>query len=184
MSLHIAQLLRGYSLRSRLFMGCLAAWRTCNGAMNQMFTRRPVTALGYSKDYRLVVVHSGKCVDVSQISTTADAKIHQWVYDPRALSTTRPSASRPTACWSGISAARPDRRANLVTWAKSCGSGGRPPLPTPRRRGVAHPPPDNLRDNESDSARTHGRLPWYKRTRQLRPAVHQTAHLHHRILLQ
>ncbi|WP_369167419.1 RICIN domain-containing protein [Streptomyces sp. R28] len=55
---------------------------TCNGTTNQMFTLNPVTALGNSKDYQLVAVHSGKCVDVSEISTTAGAKIHQWTCDP------------------------------------------------------------------------------------------------------
>ncbi|NGO46735.1 RICIN domain-containing protein [Streptomyces ureilyticus] len=55
---------------------------TCNGATNQMFTLNPVTALGNSKDYQLAAVHSGKCVDVSEISTTAGAKIHQWTCDP------------------------------------------------------------------------------------------------------
>ncbi|MFI6930641.1 RICIN domain-containing protein [Streptomyces sp. NPDC050287] len=55
---------------------------TCNGATNQMFTLNPVTALGNSKDYQLVAVHSGKCVDVSQISTATGAKIHQWTCDP------------------------------------------------------------------------------------------------------
>ncbi|WP_307020606.1 RICIN domain-containing protein [Streptomyces canus] len=55
---------------------------TCTGGTNQMFTLNPVTALGNSKDYQLVAVHSGKCVDVSGISTTAGAKIHQWTCDP------------------------------------------------------------------------------------------------------
>jgi hypothetical protein len=61
---------------------------TCGGGTNQQFTLKPVTALGNSKDYQLVAVHSGKCVDVSDISTTAGAKIHQWTCDPAsALST-------------------------------------------------------------------------------------------------
>ncbi|MFE9644669.1 RICIN domain-containing protein [Streptomyces sp. NPDC006365] len=55
---------------------------TCNGATNQMFTLNPVTALGNSKDYQLAAVHSGKCVDVSQVSTAPGAKIHQWTCDP------------------------------------------------------------------------------------------------------
>jgi hypothetical protein len=55
---------------------------TCNGATNQQFTLNPVTALGNSKDYQLVAVHSGKCVDVSGVSTAAGAKIHQWTCDP------------------------------------------------------------------------------------------------------
>ncbi|WP_367318441.1 RICIN domain-containing protein [Streptomyces sp. HUAS ZL42] len=42
------------------------------------------------KDYQLAAVHSGKCVDVSEISTAAGAKIHQWTCDPAsALSTKR-----------------------------------------------------------------------------------------------
>ncbi|MFE3521277.1 RICIN domain-containing protein [Streptomyces sp. NPDC059161] len=55
---------------------------TCNGATNQQFTLNPVTAPGNSKDYQLVAAHSGKCVDVSNISTTAGAPVHQWTCDP------------------------------------------------------------------------------------------------------
>ncbi|MGW2817352.1 RICIN domain-containing protein [Streptomyces sp. NPDC001415] len=55
---------------------------TCNGTTNQQFTLKPVTALGNSKDYQLAAVHSGKCVDVSNISTTAGALVHQWTCDP------------------------------------------------------------------------------------------------------
>ncbi|WP_405848667.1 RICIN domain-containing protein [Streptomyces sp. NBC_01518] len=54
---------------------------TCNGGTNQQFTLNPVTALGNSQDYQLVAVHSGKCVDVSGVSTTAGAQIHQWTCD-------------------------------------------------------------------------------------------------------
>ncbi|MCX5425774.1 RICIN domain-containing protein [Streptomyces sp. NBC_00078] len=61
---------------------------TCSGATNQQFTLNPVTALSNSQDYQLVAVHSGKCVDVSDVSKTAGAKIHQWTCDPAsALST-------------------------------------------------------------------------------------------------
>jgi hypothetical protein len=61
---------------------------TCNGGTNQQFTLNPVTALGNSQDYQLVAVHSGKCVDVSNVSTTAGAQIHQWTCDAAsALST-------------------------------------------------------------------------------------------------
>ncbi|MER7837760.1 RICIN domain-containing protein [Streptomyces sp. NPDC096040] len=61
---------------------------TCNGQTNQMFTLNPVTALGNSNDYQLVAVHSGKCVDVSDVSTAPGARIHQWTCDPAsALST-------------------------------------------------------------------------------------------------
>lgn len=62
---------------------------TCNGAANQQFTLRAVTALGNAKDYQLVAVHSGKCVDVSQISTAAGAKIHQWPCDSASALTTK-----------------------------------------------------------------------------------------------
>jgi hypothetical protein len=55
---------------------------TCSGSTNQMFTLRSVSALGNSKDYQLAAVHSGKCVDVSGISTTPGAVIHQWTCDP------------------------------------------------------------------------------------------------------
>lgn len=55
---------------------------TCSGGTNQMFTLSPVTALGNSKDYQLVAVHSGKCVDVSGLSTAPGALIHQWTCDP------------------------------------------------------------------------------------------------------
>ncbi|MGW2567796.1 RICIN domain-containing protein [Streptomyces sp. NPDC001537] len=61
---------------------------TCNGGTNQMFTLNPVSALGISQDYQLVAVHSGKCVDVTGVSKTAGAKVHQWPCDPAsALST-------------------------------------------------------------------------------------------------
>jgi hypothetical protein len=54
---------------------------TCNGQTNQMFALRPVSALGDGQDYQLVAVHSGKCVDVSDVSTTAGALVHQWTCD-------------------------------------------------------------------------------------------------------
>ncbi|MFD5537072.1 RICIN domain-containing protein [Streptomyces sp. NPDC127079] len=65
----------------------------CEGGYQQMldlepvsgrantYTVDPVTALGISQDYQLVAVHSGKCVDVSNVSTTAGALIHQWTCD-------------------------------------------------------------------------------------------------------
>ncbi|MCT9112580.1 RICIN domain-containing protein [Streptomyces mirabilis] len=62
---------------------------TCNGATNQQFTLNPVTALGNSHDYQLVAVHSGKCVDVSDVSTTAGAKIHQWTCDAASVLSTK-----------------------------------------------------------------------------------------------
>ncbi|QQM38258.1 RICIN domain-containing protein [Streptomyces liliifuscus] len=55
---------------------------TCNGQTNQMFTLNPVSALGNSHDYQLVAAHSGKCVDVSNVSTQPRALIHQWTCDP------------------------------------------------------------------------------------------------------
>ncbi|MPY60614.1 RICIN domain-containing protein [Streptomyces spongiae] len=61
---------------------------TCNGGTHQMFTLNPVTALGGTRDYQLVAVHSGKCVDVTGVSTAARALIHQWTCDSAsALST-------------------------------------------------------------------------------------------------
>ncbi|CAM5615211.1 RICIN domain-containing protein [Streptomyces griseorubiginosus] len=54
---------------------------TCLNGPNQRFTLRPVTALGNSHDYQLVAVHSGKCVDVSTISTAPGALVHQWTCD-------------------------------------------------------------------------------------------------------
>ncbi|MFE2427861.1 RICIN domain-containing protein [Streptomyces sp. NPDC059373] len=61
---------------------------TCSGGTNQQFTLNPVTALGNSQDYQLVAVHSGKCVDVSTVSTSPGALIHQWTCDAAsALST-------------------------------------------------------------------------------------------------
>jgi len=62
---------------------------TCNGATNQQFTLNPVTALGNSHDYQLVAVHSGKCVDVSNVSTTAGALIHQWTCDAASVLSTK-----------------------------------------------------------------------------------------------
>jgi hypothetical protein len=56
---------------------------TCNGGLNQQFTLRKVTYSGNdSHDYQLVARHSGKCVDVSTISTAAGALIHQWTCNP------------------------------------------------------------------------------------------------------
>ncbi|MFI1504666.1 RICIN domain-containing protein [Streptomyces sp. NPDC020597] len=63
-------------------------WTCLNGA-NQRFTLRPVTALGNSHDYQLVAVHSGKCVDVSTVSTAPGAKIHQWTCDTGSTLTTK-----------------------------------------------------------------------------------------------
>jgi hypothetical protein len=63
---------------------------TCNGATNQQFTLRKVTYAGNdAHDYQLVARHSGKCVDVSGISTAARALIHQWTCNPAGQSSPR-----------------------------------------------------------------------------------------------
>jgi hypothetical protein len=54
-------------------------WTCISGAQNQQFTLRKVTYSGNNaQDYQLIARHSGKCVDVSAISTAARAPIHQW----------------------------------------------------------------------------------------------------------
>jgi hypothetical protein len=56
---------------------------TCNGGTNQQFTLRKVTYSGNDPhDFQLLARHSGKCVDVSGISTAARALIHQWTCNP------------------------------------------------------------------------------------------------------
>jgi hypothetical protein len=62
--------------------GAAVTQYTCNGRTNQMFTLNPVTALGNRHDFQLVAVHSGKCVDVSNVSASPRALIHQWACDP------------------------------------------------------------------------------------------------------
>ncbi|HEV7711475.1 MAG TPA: RICIN domain-containing protein [Asanoa sp.] len=58
-------------------------WPCLTGATNQQFTLRRVTYSGNdSHDYQLVARHSGKCVDVSTVSTAARAPIHQWTCNP------------------------------------------------------------------------------------------------------
>jgi hypothetical protein len=55
----------------------------CNSGVNQQFTLRKVTYAGNDPDdYQLVARHSGKCVDVSTISTAPGAAIHQWTCNP------------------------------------------------------------------------------------------------------
>ncbi|MFE9428834.1 RICIN domain-containing protein [Kitasatospora sp. NPDC006697] len=54
---------------------------SCNGRTNQEFTLRPVSALGNGQDYQLVAAHSGKCVDVTGVSTAPGALVHQWTCD-------------------------------------------------------------------------------------------------------
>lgn len=56
---------------------------TCNGQQNQQFALRKVTYSGNdAHDYQLVARHSGKCVDVSTVSTAPGALIHQWTCNP------------------------------------------------------------------------------------------------------
>lgn len=62
---------------------------TCHGGTNQRFALRAVTALGNSHDYQLVAANSGKCVDVSNISTTPGALVHQWSCDAASALTTK-----------------------------------------------------------------------------------------------
>ncbi|MFG2577538.1 RICIN domain-containing protein [Streptomyces sp. NPDC048481] len=62
---------------------------TCTGGANQRFRLAPVTALGNSHDYQLVAAHSGKCVDVSTVSTAPGALAHQWTCDPASALTTK-----------------------------------------------------------------------------------------------
>ena len=58
-------------------------WQCLGGALNQQFTLRKVTYAGNdSHDYQLLARHSGKCVDVSGISTSSRALIHQWTCNP------------------------------------------------------------------------------------------------------
>ncbi|WP_238412645.1 RICIN domain-containing protein [Saccharothrix deserti] len=58
-------------------------WTCASGALNQQFALRKVTYSGNDpRDYQLVARHSGKCVDVSEISTAARAPIHQWTCNP------------------------------------------------------------------------------------------------------
>ncbi|WP_043628897.1 RICIN domain-containing protein [Nonomuraea candida] len=61
----------------------LIQWSCGNGAQNQQFTLRKVTYPGNDPhDYQLVARHSGKCVDVSAISTAPRAVVHQWTCNP------------------------------------------------------------------------------------------------------
>jgi hypothetical protein len=63
---------------------------TCNGGQNQQFTLRKVTYSGNdAHDYQLIARHSGKCVDVSTISTAAGALVHQWTCIPAGQSSPR-----------------------------------------------------------------------------------------------
>ena len=65
-------------------------WACRSGASNQQFSLRRVTYSGNdSHDYQLVARHSGKCVDVRDISTAARAAIHQWTCAPSSQSSPR-----------------------------------------------------------------------------------------------
>ena len=57
---------------------------TCaEGAQSQQFTLRKVTYAGNDPhDFQLVARHSGKCVDVSGVSTAAHAPVIQWTCKP------------------------------------------------------------------------------------------------------
>jgi hypothetical protein len=56
---------------------------TCTGGTNQQFTARRVTYSGNDPhDHQLVARHSGRCVDVSGVSTAAGARVHQWTCNP------------------------------------------------------------------------------------------------------
>jgi len=58
-------------------------WACLAGATNQQFTLRTVSYAGNeAHDYQLVARHSGKCVDVSGVSTAARAAVHQWTCNP------------------------------------------------------------------------------------------------------
>jgi hypothetical protein len=58
-------------------------WTCLSGAQNQQFTLRRVSYAGNDPhDHQLVARHSGKCVDVSGISTAARALVHQWTCNP------------------------------------------------------------------------------------------------------
>ncbi|MCW6010158.1 RICIN domain-containing protein [Micromonospora sp. CPCC 205371] len=61
---------------------------SCSGGTNQQFTLRKVTYAGNdSHDFQILARHSGKCVDVSGISTAARALIHQWTCNPASQAT-------------------------------------------------------------------------------------------------
>ncbi|WP_254896699.1 RICIN domain-containing protein [Amycolatopsis sp. Hca4] len=64
--------------------GAAVQQRTCtDGATNQQFAPRRVTYSGNDvHDYQLVARHSGKCVDVSGVSTAARGAVIQWTCKP------------------------------------------------------------------------------------------------------
>jgi ricin-type beta-trefoil lectin protein/glycosyl hydrolase family 39 (putative alpha-L-iduronidase) len=64
--------------------GAGVAQRTCaSGATSQQFTLRRLTYSGNDPhDYQLMARHSGKCVDVNGVSTSARAQVIQWACKP------------------------------------------------------------------------------------------------------
>lgn len=65
-------------------------WGCIGGAQNQQFVLRRVTYAGSDpRDHQLVARHSGKCVDVSAISTAPRAPVHQWTCNPAGQSSPR-----------------------------------------------------------------------------------------------
>lgn len=51
----------------------------CNGAANQQFTLRPATYSGATTaDFQIVARHSGKCLDIDQLSQTEGTASQQW----------------------------------------------------------------------------------------------------------
>jgi hypothetical protein len=58
-------------------------WQCLSGALNQQYTLRKVTYAGNdTHDFQLVARHSGKCVDVSGVSTAPRALVLQWTCNP------------------------------------------------------------------------------------------------------
>lgn len=65
-------------------------WTCLPGARNQQFALRKVTYSGNDPhDRQLVARHSGKCVDVSGVSTAVRATVHQWTCNPVGQSSPR-----------------------------------------------------------------------------------------------
>jgi len=63
--------------------GAAVVQDTCGSQTYQQFALRKLTYSGSSpQDYQLVARHSGKCVDVTGISTSPGALIHQWTCNP------------------------------------------------------------------------------------------------------
>jgi hypothetical protein len=59
--------------------GAAVVQQTCDGSTHQQYTLRKVTYSGNdAHDYQLAARHSGKCVDVNGVATTARTKVIQW----------------------------------------------------------------------------------------------------------